>query len=73
MGVTIVEMGVEESQHLFLGCALNQSLCARPTHTQGRPFQPIAWVICHLWPENSLITCNSQIEAENARSLKEKC
>ena len=52
---------------------LNQSLVVPSRYTQGRAFQPIAWVISHLWLENSLITCNSQIEVENARSLREKC
>ena len=32
---------------------LNQSLVVPSRYTQGRSFQPIVWVISHLWPENS--------------------
>jgi len=39
---------------------LNQSLVVPSRYTQGRPFQPIAWVISYLWSENSPVNYNSQ-------------
>ena len=39
---------------------LNQSLVVPSRYTQGRAFQPIAWVISHLWSENSPVNYNSQ-------------
>ena len=39
---------------------LNQSLNVRPRYTQDRSFQPMGWVTCLLWPENSPVTCSSQ-------------
>ena len=55
---------------------LNQSLVVHSRYTQGRSFQPIAWVISHLWSENSPVNYNIQTAGnsrENARSLREKC
>ena len=67
MGVAIVEMGVEDKMapedmpifdHVSSPASthphtLNQSLAVPSRYTQGRAFQPIAWVSSHLWPENS--------------------
>ena len=39
---------------------LNQSLVVPSRYTQGRSFLPIAWVISHLWSENSPVNYNSQ-------------
>ena len=35
---------------------LNPSLVVRPRYDQDRSFQPMGWVTCPFWPENSLVT-----------------
>ena len=39
---------------------LNPSWIVRPRYGQDRSFQPMRWVTCLFWPENSPVTGSSQ-------------